>query len=266
MFQEFLWNSLPSFRGSCKRRSRRGYNLGQPSSSGSSSIWLHSWTEPQSLAGAQLCITGRTGPSQPPWALPATQFFPYLGNTGLSREIWTLLLTLTLAEEFFSRLLACKHLLLEEACKHSGGISPQLPLTVSALVAKHRQKPLPKRQFHSIFLCKLGQSKVPAELWRSVRVEELNVSCASSRAQALMAAVWLHLSHSVQATNWQMNTVGLQGQTDQTPVRSTHPNLDVSIQEWALSFYVKDTFSISLLSCSLVCPTTTLRAHAEVLI
>lgn len=195
VFQEFLCNSLPSFRGSCKRRSRRGYNLGQPSSSGSSSIWLHSWTEPQSLAGAQLCITGRTSPSQPPWALPAMQFFPYLGNAGLSREIWTLLLTLTLAEEFFSRLLACKHLLLEEACKHSGGISPQLPLTVSALVAKHRQ-------FHSIFLCKLGQSKVPAELWGSVRVEELNMSCASSRAQALMAAVWLHLSHRPPTDRW----------------------------------------------------------------
>lgn len=136
-------------------------------------------------------------------------------------------------------------------------------LAVPALAARHRHKPTVKTTFPQSLCTSLGQSAVPAKLWGSLSVEELNMCCDLARAQALMDGVWLHPSHSGPDDRWTQCGC-LQRQTDQTPTRSTHPNLDVLVQLWAPLVCVEGTFSISLLSCFSVCLSIMLRAHAEV--
>jgi len=85
--------------------------------------------------------------SQPLCALPATLFSPYLGHRELNREIWTLVLTPTLTEDFYSRLSTGKQLLLEEACKQRAGNQPSAHQALPTLAAKHRCKPTAKTAF-----------------------------------------------------------------------------------------------------------------------
>lgn len=143
---------------------------------------------------------GSRSASQPHWALPTTLFSPYLGHTGLCREIQTPLLTLKVAEVLYSRLPTGKHLLLEQARKHSEGTSPQIALTACP-GSKAQTKTRCQTHMSPMSLCtNLGQSKALAKLWGSLKVEELSTCCDSARPQALMDAVWLHPSHSVEDT------------------------------------------------------------------
>lgn len=143
---------------------------------------------------------GSPSASQPCWALPITLFSPYPGCTGLQREIQTPLLTLRVAEDLYSRLPTGKHLLLDQACKHSEGISPQIALTACP-GGKAQTKTHCQAHISLMSLCtNLDQSKALAKRWGSLKVEELNTCYDLARAQALRDAVWLHPSHSVEDT------------------------------------------------------------------
>lgn len=108
----------------------------------------------------------------------------------VSSEIQTVLLTFTLAKEFYSRIPTGKHLLLEQ------GNQPQFPLAVPDLAATHRHKPAVQATFPVSVCTSLGQSKMPKELWGSLEVDKLNMCCDLARAQTLMDAVWLHQLHN----------------------------------------------------------------------
>lgn len=104
---------------------------------------------------------------------------------------------LTLAEDFYSMLPTGKHLVLEPSTQTQQGNKPSAHSSCACPGSKAQTQTHCQNHISPVSLCtNLGQSKAAAELWGSLKVEELNMCCDLARAQGVMGAVWLHPSHN----------------------------------------------------------------------
>lgn len=116
-----------------------------------------------------------------PLGSPRHPVFPISWAHGVSRKIWTVILTLALAEDFYTQ----------------QGNQPSACSSCACPGSKAWTQTHCRNHISPLSLCtSLGQSKAPAELWGCLKVEELNTCCELAREQGLMDAVWLHPSHN----------------------------------------------------------------------